>query len=326
MALTEMFKSFLDKRINPEKQKQGGFDTDTVDDESVDGVVSASKKGRAVAIDGGGAPQGNAKDGAEKITLRDKNTEVALVDGKTAGGNFVGEDRVVGKVLLKKLMAGETLIAPKGHPVLETTDALIAKVYPHIPGIGAEKRAIAEKDRVDAMIAHGVKKFAGKPLRLDGNKKFMTMAIDSALAAGVAVEIPKKYQALLLEREGIKNQKAVVVEEKKVVVVKEKKVEGIITASKKLEPEQTRVTGRLTGYSADVDKDGARTLTIVRAGVDSTVKIDEKQFSVAQAKGLLNKPVRYEPPAKGKPARVVDTAIERSKSREKGTEIGLSLK
>lgn len=94
-------------------------------------------------------------------------------------------------------------------------------------------------------------------------------------------------------------------------------VDTRIEARKKAELVYPQMTGRLVGYSADVDENGKRELTIVQAGVAGIVKIDGDQFDVQQAKLLMNQPVRYEPARNGNPARVVDTVLERGKNHRK---------
>ena len=219
-------------------------------------------------------------------------------------GNFVGRDKSVGDIVKMSMSRSMRMIDPNGKPILETEKALIA---PASPLLSDDKR----RERIEAMVEHAAKKFEGKPLRLDGNEKFVSTAIDVALARGVAVEVPAKYRDLLIKKERERS-----------VPTHSSEIDGVITPSAAT-PEASRVTGRLKGVSDEAD--GKRTLTITRAGHDIALSVDAKQFDAEKTREMVGKAVRYEPQAGDVPARLVGLTKERAAQKQQGSAIELQV-
>lgn len=237
-------------------------------------------------------PEAGAQDSAE-------------VPRMTRAGHYVGADRSLKDIAVQAMSSGYLLFSFGGHAVLDSDTALIAPANPLMSEAD-------RKERIEAMVDHAAKKFPDKPLRLDGNQKFVETAMDAALARGLTVEVPAKYQDLLAQREKAHTQQKQPAPE-----VHGQEFDGVISASTG-SVERNRVTGKLKNLTVDVDKDGMRTVTVQRAGYDVPIKIDGRQITPEQAAPLVGKPVRYEPPAKGSPARVVDVQREKAQEKQKG--------
>jgi hypothetical protein len=208
-----------------------------------------------------------------------------------------------------------------GKPVIETKDALLA---PAVPFMNDDQR----RERVDAMVDHAASKFAGKPLRLDGNEKFVAMAAESALARGLTVEVPEKHRKLVEEIE----QRLTA---QKKVAVADPEIEGAISAGTAPErvrapeidrttaPENTtapgRITGRLTALAETADERGLVMVTIQRAGASREAWVPASD----NLKELVGKPVRFEPATPDQPARLV--GLERQKQQQQSRAAGREL-
>ncbi len=229
-----------------------------------------------------------------------------------ASRHIVGDNRDFKQFALSAMASGTTLVDNNGKPVIETKDALIA---PASPLMTDAKR----QERVEAMVDHATQKFPGQPLRLDGNAKFVEMAIEAALARGLTVEVPARHAQLLAEKEqALAQRKAQNLPD----------VEGVISAGKipeksvaRVEDTPPRTTGKLVGFSADVGEDGRRQVTIQRAGQDVAVWLPAAQANPDDLKPLVGKPVRYEPPTANQPARLVDRTPKKKQSLEAGLEV-----
>lgn len=219
---------------------------------------------------------------------------------KKSGLDFMGRVR-------EALAEGQKLIDNNGRPVIETPRALIA---PANPLLKDDQRV----SRIEAMVDHAAEKFKGKPLRLDGNEKFVTTAMDAALARGLTVEVPEKYQqildAKLAERQKAKEAPAV-----------GKEFEGMIAAGES--QQQQRITGRVVGFDVVPGEDGLRAVSIERMGQRHDVRVDfhamsKKDLDVAMAAGRL---VRFEPARDGQPPRLVDLKKEKDLGKQAGLEL-----
>jgi len=252
------------------------------------------------------APAAKVEQPAPEVSLEESPDET-----KPGSRHFVGPNRSAKAVAQQAIASGMKLEDNNGKPVIETKDALIA---PMALFMTDEKR----RERVEAMVELATQKFAGQPLRLDGTEKFVSMALDAALARGLTVEVPEKYKELLAEKES-----ALAVPGKQ--HPREIEPEGTITAGKVPEKARAveaekpeRVTGTLVGYDKEADKDGRRKITVLRAGQEVSAWIPAAQ-TPAELQSLVNKPVRLEPPAKDAPARLVpqkDQRQQRDVSRE----------
>jgi hypothetical protein len=169
------------------------------------------------------------------------------------------------------------------------------------------------RERIEAMVDHAAKKFDGKPLRLEGNEKFVGAAIDAALARGLTVEVSAKHkdllEAKLREREQQKEKGAPT-------------VEGVISAGrapeKEISSEERLVTGKLVGFSIDPDAQGRRHITITRAGQDVTVTASADHVKADDLKPLIGKAVQFQAESEKGPARVVGLEQKKQQSRDPG--------
>ena len=301
--------------------------TNTPVPEPFDGVIS-----------GGGVPE-KAVDAVEQARQKQALARAALQQIKPpqpdalaeepapeskesapASRHIVGDNRDFKQFALSAMASGTTLVDNNGKPVIETKNALIA---PASPLMSDAKR----RERVEAMVDHATQKFPGQPLRLDGNGRFVEMAIEAALARGLTVEVPAKYAELLAKKE--KEQS---LSQPSPVLSPVPDVDGVISPG--VSPQKSvsrtddtptstpaRTTGRLVGYSEDVGADGRREITVQRAGQDVAVRMPVSQANPEDLRALVGKPVRYEPETAGHPARLVDLTHAKKQALETNLEL-----
>ena len=212
----------------------------------------------------------------------------------------IGKDRSLRDWVTQSMASGAKLLDNNGKTVIETQDALIAPVTPFMD----------DQKRREAMVEHAATKFAGKPLRLDGNDKFVALAAEAALARGLTVEVPEKHRKLVEEIEQRLAAQKEVAEE-----VEAPGIEGAISAG--TSPE--RITGRLTALAESADEHGVVKATIQRAGADHAAWVPASD----NLKELVGKPVRFEPATPDQPARLVglEQQKQQQQSRSAGREI-----
>lgn len=310
-AAPEMFEGVISSARPPEKQLAAA-----VVDVTADPVQAAREKQRIARADVQnklGAPTVEAPVKEAQAPVITPATEAPAAESKPY---CLGRDRSMKEFVAASLASGSKLLDNNGKPVIETKDALIA---PASLRMSDDKR----RERVEAMVEHATQKFPGQPLRLDGNEKFVGMALEAALARGLAVEVPEKHKKLL---EQIETKLA---QSKPAPGVPD--VEGTITAgtrvvevnkapAKDAEVKQPgRITGKLMSVAEQPDERGLRMAVVQRAGMDHAVWVPAEASN--DLKPLVGKGVVFEPPAKDAPARLVGLDQKKQQARDNGQEL-----
>lgn len=256
------------------------------------------------------APSGSGPDAAPA----DSAPGVQAAPGTAIGKHLVGPGRSLPDFVAQSMASGSRLLDGNGKPVIETKDALIAPAS--LMMTDAQRR-----ERVEAMLTHAAQKFPAQPLRLDGNEKFMTMAIEAALARGLTVEVPEKHRQLLEKLTQQVEQKSTAAPQIDGVISPSlaRTAEVNLATSDKDKPVQ--VTGKLLSVDPQPNERGMIKATIQRAGSEHAVWVPGSGSD--SLKPLLGKTVRFEPGGKdGAPARLVGLKQQRGQAKEHERDLG----